>query len=87
MIRTWVRINLFHPTRKRSSLKSRKLRKEQLFEDKTKDYLKDYIDCKKKDVDCRGCEYETYCKTIATRKEMGIPNPWERAWLDRKVQG
>jgi len=52
-----------------------------------KDYLKDYITCLKKDVYCRGCEYEEYCKTIAIRKEMGMPNPWERAWLDRKVRG
>ena len=40
------------------------------------DKYKPYINCLREE-DCRICKDRTACNTIATRKKMGIKNPWE----------
>ena len=55
---------------------SQEQRLKEYAKDPEKHKYKSSIDCLK-DEDCRICKDRTACNTIATRKKMGIKNPWE----------
>ena len=48
------------------------------------DRYKPYVNCLNP-IPCQECPQEHNCKIIATRKKMGIENPWEKAWRKKKA--